>query len=262
MQGSCERAIELGLPAIAFTEHLDGVRFIVPPARRDAMRRAGHMLDTEGRFVPPPFDIDGYLEEVARCRSRFPELHIVTGAELGEPHWFPEPGERIRATGAFERLLGSLHSIRLDGRIWAVDDLFGAHAPEGLEPYEVVRHYLAAVRDLLASSATFAVLAHLDFPLRRWPTSAGPFRIHVVEDEFRATLADLAASGRALEVNTVRPLDAEVVRWWVAAGGDAVTFGSDAHQPSGVGRGFRQAAAMAEAHGFRPGPDPAAVWLR
>lgn len=41
----------------------------------------------------------------------------------------------------------------------------------------------------------------------------------------------LAGTGRALEVNTRLPLDALVVRWWHQEGGDAVSFGSDAHSP-------------------------------
>ena len=47
-----------------------------------------------------------------------------------------------------------------------------------------------------------------------------------------------------------------------AAGGEAVSFGSDAHQPSVVGHGFADAAAMVEAHGFRPGRDPHDFWRR
>jgi histidinol-phosphatase (PHP family) len=39
-----------------------------------------------------------------------------------------------------------------------------------------------------------------------------------------------------------------------------VTFGSDAHQPSAVADGFREAADMAEAYGFRPGPTPYDFW--
>jgi histidinol-phosphatase (PHP family) len=47
-----------------------------------------------------------------------------------------------------------------------------------------------------------------------------------------------------------------VLTWWHAEGGDAITFGSDAHLPDLVGHGFREAAQMAEAHGFRPGKNP------
>jgi len=65
-----------------------------------------------------------------------------------------------------------------------------------------------------------------------------------------------AQSGRALEINTIVPLHSTVVRWWHQEGGEAITFGSDAHEPAAVFRGFRDAAGMAQAHGFRPGRGP------
>jgi histidinol-phosphatase (PHP family) len=41
-----------------------------------------------------------------------------------------------------------------------------------------------------------------------------------------------------------------------------VSFGSDAHLPAAVADGFRDAAAMAEAHSFRPGTSPTDLWTR
>jgi histidinol-phosphatase (PHP family) len=72
----------------------------------------------------------------------------------------------------------------------------------------------------------------------------------------------LAASGRALEVNTKVPVHPEIVAWWREEGGEAITFGSDAHDPTVVARGFSGAAAMVEAHGFRPGRHPYDFWRR
>jgi histidinol-phosphatase (PHP family) len=63
-------------------------------------------------------------------------------------------------------------------------------------------------------------------------------------------------------VNTVVPLPAAIVRWWYQAGGDALTFGSDAHEPSAVAKDFKHAAAMAEAAGFHPGRHPHEPWRR
>ena len=89
-----------------------------------------------------------------------------------------------------------------------------------------------------------------------------PFDPTRFEEEFRAVLRALAQTGRALEVNTRLPLDARIVRWWHEAGGDAVSFGSDAHLPPLVANGFEAAAAMVEAQGFRPGRTPLDFWTR
>jgi histidinol-phosphatase (PHP family) len=85
-------------------------------------------------------------------------------------------------------------------------------------------------------------------PLRSPP--AGTTAPAAFEDEFRHALRLTAQSGRALEVNTRLPLHPSVLTWWHEEGGDAITFGSDAHLPDLVGHGFREAAQLAEAHGF------------
>jgi len=108
----------------------------------------------------------------------------------------------------------------------------------------------------------FAVLAHIDYPVRCWPADAQPFDPDAFENEFREALGTLKDSGRALEINTQLPLAPRVVQWWRDAGGEAVTFGSDAHDPETIARGFADAAAMAEAYGFRPGQDPFEMWGR
>lgn len=159
-------------------------------------------------------------------------------------------------------MLGSLHSLHLDDGARLVDHLFWASAPDGVTPDEVVRSYLRETPRMIESSDLFEVLAHIDYPVRGWPAAAGPFEPADFEDEYRAVLRALASSGRVLEVNTRLPMPAEIVGWWYAAGGEAVSFGSDAHRPSLVGHGFAEAAAMVEAHGFRPARDPYDFWRR
>lgn len=257
MERSCHRAVQLGLASIAFTEHADFTRWVIDPEASAGIRWVNAArVGPDGRFNPPPLDAVAYLECVQRCRDRFPDVRIVAGLELGEPHWHQGQVKDLLGFGGFDRLLGSVHSLALDGP-WAVDHLFGR-----LEPGDLMRAYLGETLRLAESPAPCAVLAHIDYPVRHWPAAAGRFDATAFEDEYRTVLAALARSGRMLEVNTVVPLPAVIVRWWYEAGGDALTFGSDAHEPSAVARGFAGAAAMAEAAGFRPGRYPDDPWRR
>jgi histidinol-phosphatase (PHP family) len=52
------------------------------------------------------------------------------------------------------------------------------------------------------------------------------------------------------------------VRWFREEGGEAVSFGSDAHQPTAVGQRFDLAVDIVEAAGFRPGRDRFDFWRR
>ena len=260
MEASCARALELGLPSIAFTEHVDAVRWFLTAEAQSLL--PPDRVGTDGRFDPLSFDTDEYFACVQRCRDRYPDLRILSGVELGEPHWFEDRSRNLLRSGTFDRVLGSLHSLTLDDGPWLVDTLFWASAPEGVTPDEIVRSYLSETLRMIEACDMFEVLAHIDYPVRGWPAAAGVFDPVGFEDEYRAVLGALASSGRALEVNTRLPMPAKIVGWWYAVGGEAVSFGSDAHEPSSVGHGFTDAAAMVEAHGFRPGEDPHDFWRR
>jgi histidinol-phosphatase (PHP family) len=129
-----------------------------------------------------------------------------------------------------------------------------------LDAADVIRAYLAEIARLATGSDVFSVLAHIDYPVRYWP--AATFDPAAFEDEFRHALRTVARTGRALEINTKIPLHEPILRWWREEGGEAVTFGSDAHHPSVIAAGFREAAHLAEAYGFRPGPHPHEPWPR
>ncbi|CAN5579088.1 PHP domain-containing protein [soil metagenome] len=254
MERSCARAVAIGLPVIAFTEHVDHTVWNPDLDELHTEHPVTVLTGADGRLVPPAFDVEGYLASVERCRALFPRLRVLSGVELGEPHRHADQVRRVLAAGRFDRVLGSLHSLP-DGDVFhEPPSLFARH-----DPVEVVERYLAEVVRLVECSDAFAVLAHVDYPLRHWSPAAG---LDGFEDAFREVLRVTARTGRALEINTVLPLDATILRWWHAEGGQAVTFGSDAHDPAEVARGFADAARLAEAHGFTPGADPLAFWSR
>ena len=258
MERSCARAVDIGLPAIAFTEHLDHTVWKIAVEGPYASDHLTGLADAHGVLTPPQFDPLGYLEAIERCREQFPGLRILSGLELGEPHWHAEACAKVLSTGRFDRLLGSLHSL---------PDGDGFAEPWSIYPHraaaEVVRDYLAEIPRLVTQNDQFSVLAHVDYPVRFWPAQrVGPFDPAAFEDEFRYALRSTAAAGKALEVNTKIPLHSTVLTWWHEEGGDAITFGSDAHEPWAVAHGFRAAVHMAEAHGYRPAQTPHDLWTR
>jgi histidinol-phosphatase (PHP family) len=257
MERTCERAVQLGLPAVAFTEHADYTPWMVIPGELDGHDFLKAFVTPDGNLTPPPMDVQGYLESLQRCRDKFPDLRIIGGVELGEAHWHPEAVAGLLDAGQFERVLGSLHCLRLGDRFAEPPNMF-----REFPAADVIRQYLAEVVTLTITSDVFTVLAHLDYPTRYWPEHAEPFDAYAFQDEFRHALRTLADNGRALEVNTAGSLRPEIVRWWHEEGGEAITFGSDAHEPEALARGFVDAAAMVEANGFRPGRHPYDFWVR
>jgi histidinol-phosphatase (PHP family) len=252
MVRSCEQALAAGLPAVAFTDHLD---FTV--ASSEDVIAVKH-IDPRPYSAMRLLDVPGYLASVQDCRERFPDLRILTGAEIGEAHLWAASARAVVARAGFDRILGSLHAIPFDGRLTASDELFRRMPAD-----EVMRLYFTELLRLVEGSDIFGVLAHLDFPRRMWPRTAAPYDERVFESEIRAVLGALAGSERVLEVNTKSPLaSAELLGWWREAGGTAVSFGSDAHQPWRVGARFKLAVDVVEAAGFRAGRDRFDFWRR
>ena len=237
MTRSCEQALAAGIPAVAFTDHLD---FTVAA---DGDRIISEDIEPRPYAWMRSLDVTGYLAAVQECRRRYPNLRILSGAEIGEAHLWGGSAAAVVAAAGFDRVLGSLHAVPFRGRLTAADDLYPLMPAD-----EVMRRYFAEVLRLVEGSSIFQVLAHLDFPRRMWPQSAGPYQEQAFEEEYRAVLRALAGGDRVLEVNTKSPLASpELVRWWREAGGKAVSFGSDAHQPWRVGDKFKLAVDVVEA---------------
>ena len=155
------------------------------------------------------------------------------------------------------QILGSLHSLDLDGHLVGVGRVLYS------DPDTTMRRYLAEIVQMIEESDVFQVLAHVDFPRRYWPGGQHRYVEKAYEEEYRAVFRALAHTGRALEVNTTSPLaSADQVRWFHEEGGEAVSFGSDAHQPGAVGQQFDLAVDVVEAAGFRPGRDRFDFWRR
>src|SRR6202171_3310880 len=242
MEQSCERAIEVGLPAIAFTEHADWA------------------LVHEGQHS---VDLAGYFDSIERCRAKFKGLRILTGVELGNPRCYRDGTAALLAPGQLHRFHGSIHCVRIDGVM--VDASQFREKAAGDFP-AAVREYFREALAMVDSGLPFETLAHIDYPKRYWLDGAAPYREADYEQEIRAVLNAAARTGRVLEVNTTRGHtlcpDITGVRWWREVGGQAVQYGSDAHQPDKVAEGFEVATQMVEAAGFKSARDPMALWRR
>ena len=260
MQLACARAVEIGLPGLAFTEHVDFTDWSGADAAQLVDRSTRVPTQVGARPRVAPLDVEGYSADLARCREAFPELRILSGIEAGEPHLFPASVAAVLASGSFERVLGSLHAIGHAGTLASVDRALFAE----LDAHELMRRYFAELVVLVSSSLVFNVLAHCDYPRRYWPTArVGGYVEADFEEEYREVFRALASSGRALEINTRSPLaSVNQLHWWFQEGGDAVSFGSDAHQPFRVGEHFDLAVDVVEAAGFRPGRDRFDFWRR
>ena len=207
------------------------------PAARPAAADRRRGLRRRARRVPRPLP-----RTCASCPASRPASRTCSRASIAA---------HLRAAPA-DRVLGSLHSLP---RRTAASSASGGCSSR--TPTATMRRYLGELVAMIESSDVFQVLAHVDFPRRYWPGGTAAVR---GEGLTRRSTGRCSArwprTGRALEVNTSSPLaSVDQVRWFHEEGGEAVSFGSDAHQPAAVGQHFDVAVDVVEAAGFRPGRD-------
>lgn len=226
----CLAARQRGLPEIGFTEHYD-----LHP-----------LEEARDYFRPEP-----WWRELQRCREAFAgELTIRAGVEIGEPHLFQAEARALLAAYPFDYALGSLHRVG--------DEL--VFAPEFFDrpEDEAYRSYFLELEQMTRLGG-FDILAHFDVPVRLGALLHGGYDPRRYEDVIRPVLRNCIERGLALDVNTaalrgkaqVLTPGRDILRWYAEMGGEHVTLGSDAHNPSQVGLHLDAALAAIRAAGLR-----------
>ena len=236
-----ERAIELGLEQICFTEHLD-----LDPAEYDL------------RLARPGDERDGFLDEQKYdqifndCQRIYGQkITLLQGVEAGELARFAELGHRIITAHDYDFVLGSVHSL--------YDMQLSVPWLEKPSNAKQVYNDFFLKELALAQNPDFDVLAHLDIVKRHSITLYGPFDPTPYEEIIREIFSRIISTGKGIEINTsgLRQLPQEtmpsfqMIKWYKEMGGEILTLGSDAHSPENIAYRFDYANDLAQAAGFK-----------
>ncbi len=230
------QAVELGIPEIAITDHVDfdhrapAYAYTTFEERRRIVRDAAH------RWAPLG-------------------LAIRFGVELTyERAWEDAVRHHVRQN-SYDFVIGSVHvgadSPYLAGRVEAW--IAGKSLPEIVAPY--YQEVEAAAR-----SELFDAIGHIDFVKRYLAPHVTAADLAAAPELLEPVLRALVESGTALEINTsglrqaageTYPSPAMVARYR-ELGGSRVTVGSDAHVAHHFAWALSDGYAAAEAAGLRP----------
>lgn len=228
MRAQAERALELGIPAICVTDHMD-------------------MDYPQGEFW---LDTDRYMEAVRRLQEEYRgRLEIGFGVELGLMEHLRARQEEYLKKYPFDFVIGSVHLIH--GEDPYNGELFRKYGDE-----EVFREYFRLSHRLLADAPSIQSWGHLDYVVR-YGQNPEVYSYRKYADEIDAVLKFLLEKGIALEVNTAgfRTLgrtnpEPDVLRRYRELGGELITVGSDGHQPEYLGYRFRETEELLRSCGF------------
>lgn len=208
MEDMVRRAIDLGLEEICFTEHMDydvGVALC---------------------------NYDAYLARLEEMRASYgDQIRIRTGIEFGVQRQTAARHQADFDRYGFDFVILSCHEI--DGKGFWRYEIQRDHTQD-----EFQRMYYEAIYDVMRLYRDYSVLGHLDGVKRYDPHPPYPDEkiLPLVEQILRQAIAD----GKGIEVNTscfryrlpdLTP-SRRILELYRDLGGEILTLGSDAHEPS------------------------------
>lgn len=235
MEDMIQRALELGLSRLCFTEHMDP-DFPVNP--RDNL---DFQLDTQA-----------YRNRFLIMKEAYShELKLLFGVEVGlQPHLSAFLKDYTRCY-PFDFVIGSTH---ISNRI----DPYYPEYYEGRTQEAAYREYFETTLANIRACDDFDVYGHLDYVVRYGPSQDTFYTYEKYADLIDAILTELIQKGKGLEVNTgglkyglkeVHPYPF-VLKRYRSLGGEIITIGSDAHKPDRLCAHFDQARDTLMACGF------------
>ncbi|MBQ4305320.1 MAG: histidinol-phosphatase HisJ family protein [Lachnospiraceae bacterium] len=253
MEKQIERAIELGLEEICFTDHVDyGIK--KDWEEGNIMWRGGDGVNYDSSQKDPLANVDypAYFEKLGRMKETYGDrIRVRQGLEFGVQTITVPRYEKLweRYGGKLDFVLLSMHQVD-NKELWNQDFQQGKSQKEYNEAYyeEILR--------VIRKFKNYSVLAHLDLIVRYDREGVYPFSR--VKDIVAQILKTAIADGKGIELNTsswhygladTQP-SKEILRLYRDLGGRILTIGSDAHTTRYLGDHIKEAQQILKEIGF------------
>lgn len=241
VMASAVSAREKGLSGICFTDHCD---FYVPP-----MKAAFEHL------VPETFDVKAQQDEIDRVNRETGSkgFRVFKGVEIGLQKNSREKIRKFLSENSFDGIIASVHYLD------ETDPFFGGYY-QGKDWKTAYGHYLETLYEEMKWLGDFDIMGHYDYVARYAPYPQESIFYNDFSDIFDEILKYLAENGKALEINTktyqdykgrTPVLDKNILLRFREFGGDAISLGSDSHDPVRPGDKFERYAGFIRNAGFR-----------
>ena len=232
MEDQIERAIELGLDEVCFTDHVDyGIKKDWDEGNIEY--RGGDGMSSSADEMDPIANVDypKYFEKLDRMREIYKgKITVKNGLEFGIQTITVDKFDKLfdRYKDILDFTLLSMHQVD-NLEFWTQD------FQRGRTQKEYNEKYYQEIYDVQKVFKNYSVLAHLDLLGRYDELGFYPFEL--VEDMIAEILKLAIADGKGIEVNTsswhyglpdTQP-SRKILRLYKDLGGKIITVGSDAH---------------------------------
>jgi len=213
MEEICNKALDIGVQYLTFTEHVDFYPF------------------DEGYDY---LDIEEYFKNIETLNNKYGDkIEILAGVEFSEPHLYSEQLDKYNNLD-FDLIMGAVH--------WLGDTFVGND--EILNDYSVDEIFLRYYNLLYKTvkNNNIDVVAHMDFPKRYLNYE---YKNKMLIDKI---LKEIVNKGIILEINSsslrkglTTPMPSQwILEKYIQHGGRRVTIGSDSHRISELTNNFER----------------------
>lgn len=253
MENQIERAIELGLDEICFTDHVDyGIK--KDWGEGDIQWRGGDGVNYGDAYKEPMANVDypAYFDKMRRMKEKYGNrIRIKQGLEFGIQTITIEKYEKLweRYREELDFVLLSMHQV--DNK-----EFWNQEFQRGKTQKEYNEAYYLEILNVMRQFKHYSVLAHLDLIVRYDRNGTYPFS--EVKDIIAEILKQAIADGKGIELNTsswhyglsdTQP-SGDILRLYRDLGGRIITIGSDGHTTKYLGDHIVEAQEILRGIGF------------
>lgn len=228
MEDMVQKAIELGIDEIAFTEHVD----------------YGIKTDENCNYKE-------YFKELAAMQQKYEgKLRIKAGIEFGVQAHTILQFQKDFETWPFDFVILSNHQVD-NKEFWNYD------FQKGKSQEEYQRAYYEAIYEVVRQYKNYSVLGHLDM-IKRYDIY-GDYPDEKIMDIAEKILRQVIADGKGIEVNTscykygLKDLtpSKKILELYYRLGGKIITIGSDTHETEHLGDRITEVKGILKEIGFQ-----------
>lgn len=229
MEKTIERAIEIGLKEICFTDHID--------------------YDYPDKDWVFEFDQKEYDLKVKELQENYRgKINIKKGVEVGVEPRLLDRYEQLMKEESFDFVICSMHTTE-------EKDLHSGNFFKGKTVDEAYQIYYEELLRCIKKFKGFSVLGHLDL-VKRYTTEKSTNNFHEI---IREIFTEIIPAGKGIELNTSgyryglqggMP-SPDILSLYKECGGEILTLGSDSHVTDTLAYKFKESLDLLESIGFK-----------
>lgn len=229
MEKTIEKAIDLGLEEICFTEHID--------------------YDYPDESIVFEFDLKQYDKKIKQLQAAYADrIRIKKGVEIGLQPYLLDRYISLMDKESFDFVICSMHTTEQK-------DLHSGDFFNGKTVEEAYQAYYEELLHCIKHYKRYSVLGHIDL-IKRYSYRAAQHDFHdIIGEIFKQVIAD----GKGIELNTsgIRYKlehgmpSPDILQLYKDCGGEIISLGSDSHTETSLAYDFNASLQLLESLGFQ-----------